>query len=153
MTPRRAFRPIARGGNMKNRTTIAATIVGTLALAACGGTKTVYVDSTDAPDTTVEVVKTTDAPVATPAPTVPWTDEDEFLLDIKTTYPGTIYVTDYEMISTGQVVCDSLLGGMSGSDVIWAIVGAGGDTEFITTVVSSAVVNFCPSQMYKFEGL
>ena len=138
---------------MKRTTTMIAGAAALALLAACGGTKTVYVTETDAPDTTTKVVKTTDAPVATPAPTVPWTDEDEFLLDIKTNYFGTIYVSDYEMISTGRVVCDSLLSGMSGEDVIWAIVGAGGDTEFITTVVSSAVVNFCPSQAYKFENL
>lgn len=126
---------------------------GALALTACGGTRTVYVNTTEAPDTTVKVVKTTDAPIATPAPSTPWTDEDEFIYDIESTYYGTIYVSRYEMISTGQVVCDSLLGGMSGEEVIWAVVQAGGDTEFVTTVVSSAVVNFCPSQMYKFENL
>lgn len=126
-----------------------------LALTACGGTRTVYVNKTEAPDTTVRVVKTTDAPIATPAPTTqaPWTEEDEFLYDIESQYYGTIYVSEYEMISTGRIVCDSLLSGMSGQEVIWAIVGAGGDTEFITTVVSSAVVNFCPSQIYKFENL
>lgn len=131
-------------------------IIGTLAITACGGTKTVYVNTTEAPDTTVKVVKTTDAPIATPAPTQPpvtWTEEDEFLYDIETSYYGTIYVSDYEMISTGRLVCDSLLGGMSGQEVIWAVVQAGGDTEFVTTVVSSAVVNFCPSQIYKFENL
>jgi hypothetical protein len=130
-------------------------IIGTLAITACGGTRTVYVDTTEAPETTVKVVKTTDAPIATPAPTTqaPWTEEDEFLYDIETSYYGTIYVSDYEMISTGRVVCDSLLGGMSGQEVIWAVVQAGGDTEFVTTVVSSAVVNFCPSQIYKFENL
>lgn len=130
-------------------------IAGLSLIAACGGTRTVYVNTTDAPDTTTKVVKTTDAPIATPAPTTmaPWTDEDEFLYDIKTTYYGTIYVSDYEMISTGQVVCDSLLGGMSGEEVIWAVVEAGGDTEFVTTVVASAVTNFCPSQIYKFENL
>ena len=130
-------------------------IIGTLAITACGGTRTVYVNTTEAPDTTVKVVKTTDAPIATPAPTTqaPWTEEDEFLYDIESQYYGTIYVSDYEMISTGRLVCDSLLGGMSGQEVIWAVVQAGGDTEFVTTVVSSADVNFCPSQMYKFENL
>lgn len=130
-------------------------IVALLGLSACGGTRTVYVNTTDAPETTVKVVKTTDAPIATPAPTTqaPWTEEDEFLYDIESQYYGTIYVSDYEMISTGRLVCDSLLGGMSGQEVIWAVVQAGGDTEFVTTVVSSAVVNFCPSQIYKFENL
>ena len=134
---------------------ITLTAFAALPLTACGGTRTVYVNTTDAPDTTVKVVKTTKAPVATPAPTTqaPWTEEDEFLYDIESQYYGTIYVSDYEMISTGRLVCDSLLGGMSGQEVIWAVVQAGGDTEFVTTVVSSAVVNFCPSQIYKFENL
>ena len=137
---------------MKRLVTISAIA---LAITACGGTRTVYVDTTEAPETTVKVVKTTDAPIATPAPTTqaPWTEEDEFLYDIESQYYGTIYVSDYEMISTGRLVCDSLLGGMSGQEVIWAVVQAGGDTEFVTTVVSSAVVNFCPSQIYKFENL
>lgn len=137
---------------MKRLVTISAIA---LAITACGGTRTVYVNTTEAPETTVKVVKTTDAPIATPAPTTqaPWTEEDEFLYDIESQYYGTIYVSDYEMISTGRLVCDSLLGGMSGQEVIWAVVQAGGDTEFVTTVVSSAVVNFCPSQIYKFENL
>lgn len=128
---------------------------GALALTACGGTRTVYVNTTEAPDTTVKVVKTTDAPIATAPPSTqaPWTEEDEFLYDIETSYYGTIYVSDYEMIETGRLVCDALLSGSSGQEVIWAIVQAGGDTEFVTTVVSSAVVNFCPSQVYKFENL
>ena len=134
---------------------ITLTAFAALALTACGGTSTVYVNTTEAPDTTVKVVKTTDAPIVTPPPTTqaPWTEEDEFLYDIESQYYGTIYVSDYEMISTGRLVCDSLLGGMTGQEVIWAVVQAGGDTEFVTTVVSSAVVNFCPSQIYKFENL
>ena len=54
-----------------------------LILTACG-TKTVYVTSTEAPDTTVKVVKTTDAPIATSAPEHVYTDEDEFIYDIET---------------------------------------------------------------------
>jgi hypothetical protein len=131
-------------------------IIGALFLAACGGTKTVYVDSTDAPDTTDETTATTEVPVATPAPTIPeptWTTEDEFILDIELNYPGTIYVPDSDMIDTGYIVCQSLRDGATGPDVIWAIVGAGGDTELITALVGSAVVNFCPEQVWKFENL
>jgi len=131
-------------------------ILGTLFLAACGGTKTVYVESTDVPETTDKVVETTDAPIATPAPTIPeptWSTEDEFILDIEMNYLGTIYVSDGEMIETGYLVCEGLRAGASGEDVIWAIVGAGGDTELITTLVSSAVVNFFPEQTWKFQNL
>lgn len=132
--------------------------VALLGLVACGGTKTVYVVNTDAPETTEKVVTTTKAPVviATPAPTQPmatWTEEDEFLFDVETNYYGTIYVSDYEMIETGRIVCSSLLAGASGEEVALAVVGAGGDTEFIATVVASAVANFCPSQAWKFQNL
>ena len=129
-------------------------VVGTLALTACGGTRTVYVDKTDAPDTTTKVVKTTDAPIATPAPTqAPWTEEDEFIYDIESNYSGTIYVGRYQMIETGRIVCDYLLDGMTGQEVVWAIENAGGDLEFVQLVALSAVANFCPSQAYKFDGL
>jgi len=50
-------------------------IIGVLTLTACGS-KTVYVTSTEAPDTTVKVAKTTDAPiVTTPKTTTPTTTE------------------------------------------------------------------------------
>lgn len=132
--------------------------VALLGLVACGGTKTVYVVNTDAPETTEKVVTTTKAPavIATPAPTQPmatWTEEDEFLFDVEQNYYGTIYVSDYEMIETGRIVCSSLLAGASGEEVALAIVGAGGDTAFISTVVASAVANFCPSQAWKFQNL
>jgi hypothetical protein len=118
-------------------------IIGTLALTACGGTRTVYVDKTDAPDTTVKVVKTTDAPIATPAPTqAPWTEEDEFIYDIESNYSGTIYVGRYEMIETGRIVCESLLDGMTGQEVVWAIENAGGELEFVQLVALSAVAFF-----------
>lgn len=130
-------------------------IIGTLALTACGS-KTVYVTDTEvpnSPETTVKVVKTTDAPIATPAPEPVYTEEDEFIYDIESNYSGTIYVSNQEMIDTGRVVCQSLLDGMSGQEVVWAIENAGGDLEFVQLVALSAVANFCPSQAYKFNGL
>lgn len=126
-------------------------IIGTLALASCGGTKTVYVESTDAPDTTVKVVKTTDAPIATTPPVV-WTAEDEFLFDIKSTV-SVIGVSDYDLISTGNLVCDSLRNGATAADVIMAIVGVGYQQDFLIAVSASAVLNFCPDQQWKFDAL
>jgi len=131
-------------------------ILGVLILAACGGTKTIYVTDTEvpnSPETTEKVVKTTDAPIATPAPEPVYTEEDEFIYDIESNYSGTIYVSNQEMIDTGRVVCQSLLDGMSGQEVVWAIENAGGDLEFVQLVALSAVANFCPSQAYKFDGL
>ena len=129
-----------------------------LTLTACGS-KTVYVTSTEAPDTTVKVVKTTDAPIATPAPTqapAVWNDEDEFIADIYNANSGPIYLEDYDMIETGYVVCKGLRGGMSGYDALNAIIssseGNAGVEELLTNVVASAVVNFCPEQSYKFDN-
>ena len=126
-----------------------------LALTACGS-KTVYVTNTEVPNSPEKtVVKTTDAPVVTPAPTTqaPWTEEDEFIYDIESNYSGTIYVSSSQMIETGRIVCESLLDGMTGQEVVWAIENAGGELEFVQLVALSAVANFCPSQAYKFNGL
>ena len=131
-----------------------------LTLTACGS-KTVYVTDTEvpnSPETTVRVVKTTDAPIATPAPTqapAVWTDEDEFIADIYNENSGPIYLEDYDLIETGYAVCEGLRSGMSGYDALDAIVssseGNAGVEELLTNVTASAVVNFCPEQAYKFN--
>ena len=130
-------------------------IISTLALVGCG-TKTVYVTSTEAPDTTVKVVKTTDAPIATSAPEPVYTDEDEFIYDIETSYDKYIYVSDEQMIDTGYATCAALRSGSSGYDVLNSIINsADGDADsedFLTSVVASAVINFCPEQEYKFNN-
>jgi hypothetical protein len=131
-------------------------VVALLALTACGS-KTVYVTSTEAPDTTVKVTKTTDAPIATPAPTQPpvaWSDEEEFIADIYNENTGPIYLEDQDLIDAGYAVCDGLRSGMTGYDALDAIVSSSeGDTaveELLINVTASAVVNFCPEQAYKF---
>jgi len=131
-----------------------------LTLTACGS-KTVYVTSTEAPETTVKVVKTTDAPIATSppsdtyAPPVTWTDEDEFIADIYNENTGPIYLEDQDLIDTGYAVCEGLRSGMSGYDAINAITSsAEGDPaveELLINVTASAVINFCPEQEYKFN--
>jgi len=129
-----------------------------LTLTACGS-KTVYVTSTDATTTTVKVTKTTDAPIATPAPTQPpvaWSDEEEFIADIYNENTGPIYLEDQDLIDTGYAVCDGLRSGMTGYDALDAIVSSSeGDTaveELLINVTASAVVNFCPEQAYKFDN-
>ena len=131
-----------------------------LTLTACGS-KTVYVTSTEvpnSPETTVNVVKTTDAPIATPAPTqapAVWSDEEEFIADINNGYDQTIYLEDQDMIEAGYTTCDALRNGMSGYEVLEVIISSGGGVssieELLTTVVASAVINFCPEQEYKFN--
>jgi hypothetical protein len=131
-----------------------------LTLTACG-TKTVYVTSTEvpnSPETTVKVVKTTDAPIATPAPTqapAVWSDEDEFIADIYNENTGPIYLEDQDLIDTGYAVCEGLRSGMTGYDALDAIVSSSeGDAaveELLINVTASAVINFCPEQEYKFN--
>lgn len=127
-------------------------IVSLIGLAACGGTETVYVDRTDSPDTTVKVVKTTDAPVATPAPPV-WSDEDEFLWDIENQF-GYTGVSDSVLIETGYSVCNALRAGAQAWDVATALNQSASDynsQQMLIAVTASAVLNFCPEQQYKFE--
>jgi hypothetical protein len=130
-------------------------IIGTLALVGCGS-KTVYVTSTEAPDTTVKVTKTTDAPIATSGPEPVYTDEDEFIYDINTSYGNTIYLEDQDMIDAGRATCDALRSGSSAYETISAIASsADGDPdieELLTSVVASAIINFCPDQQYKFDN-
>ena len=131
-----------------------------LTLTACGS-KTVYVTDTEvpnSPETTEKVVKTTDAPIATPAPTqapAVWTDEDEFIADIYNENSGPIYLEDYDLIETGYAVCEGLRSGMSGYDAIDAIAssaeGNAAVEELLINVTASAVINFCPEQEYKFN--
>jgi hypothetical protein len=132
-----------------------------LTLTACG-TKTVYVTDTEvpnSPETTVKVVKTTDAPIATPAPTqapAVWSDEDEFIADIYNENTGPIYLEDQDLIDTGYAVCEGLRSGMTGYDALNAIVSSSeGDAaveELLINVTASAVINFCPEQEYKFNN-
>jgi hypothetical protein len=132
------------------------TIIGVIAitLASCGGTKTVYVTDSS-PETTPE---TTDAPIATPAPTeapVVYTDEDEFIYDINTSYDNAIYLEDQDMIDAGYATCEALRSGGTAYETISAIASsADGDPdieELLTSVVASAILNFCPEQEYKFS--
>jgi hypothetical protein len=133
-------------------------VVALLALTACGS-KTVYVTSTEvpnSPETTEKVVKTTDAPIATSAPEPVYTDEDEFIYDIETSYDKYISVSDEQMIDTGRATCNALWSGSTGYDVLNSIISsANGDADiedFLTSVVASAVINFCPDQQYKFDN-
>jgi hypothetical protein len=130
-------------------------IIGTLVLVGCGS-RTYYVTSTDAPTTTVKVTKTTDAPIATGAPEPAYTDEDEFIYDVETGYDNTIYLEDQDMIDAGRATCDALRSGSTAYDTFDAILSsADGDSDIealLTTVVASAVVNFCPEQQYKFDN-
>jgi hypothetical protein len=110
----------------------------------------------NSPETTVKVVKTTDAPIATAAPEPVYTTEDEFIYDINTSYDNTIYLEDQDMIDAGYATCDALRSGSSAYETISAIASsADGDPDIeqlLTSVVASAIINFCPEQQYKFDN-
>lgn len=135
---------------MKTKAIIA---LGALALTACGGTKTIYVTNTEAPDNTTKVVKTTDAPIATQAPTL--SDDDLFLLGVHSGYTGTIYVDDETLIDTGRATCLAFDSGATLDEVAtMAVQSANGDDrilELLATVTASAVVNYCPEYGWMFE--
>jgi hypothetical protein len=127
-------------------------------LTACGS-KTIYVTNTEvpnSPETTVKVVKTTDAPIATAAPAPVYTTEDEFIYDINTSYDNVIYLEDQDMIDAGYATCDALRSGSSAYETLSAIASsADGDPDIeqlLTSVVASAIINFCPEQQYKFDN-
>ena len=130
-------------------------VIGTLVLVGCGS-KTVYVTSTEAPDTTTKVAQTTDAPIATPAPEPVYTDEDEFIYDIENNHDFPIYLDEEVMIETGYATCTGLQSGLSGMEVIEVVISsAKGDSnieDLLITIVASAVTNFCPEQQYKFDN-
>lgn len=125
-----------------------------ITVTACGKTETVYVErSTTTP-------KTTDAPIAT-APettyqTLPaepaWTIEDEYLWDIESQH-GPSIVDDTTLIETGYVVCDTLRAGVPVEQVALTLIESSGGNyqiqQYLTTVVASAIVNFCPEQQYQ----
>ena len=139
----------------KNMKRLISIVIGTLVLVGCGS-KTVYVTSTEAPDTTTKVAQTTDAPIATPAPEPVYTTEEEFIYDIESSYDLPIYLDEQDMIETGYVTCDGLQAGLSGMEVIEVVISsAEGDSrieDLLITIVASAVTNFCPEQQYKFDN-
>ena len=119
-----------------------------LALTACGHTteKIVYVPETDAPTEATDAPETTKPIVTQPVAT--WTDEDEFIWDIESSY-GTIYIPESDVIEVGYLVCQTLRGGATASDIYIAL-GNLDDATFATAVTASAVINFCPDQQWKF---
>jgi hypothetical protein len=60
------------------------------------------------------------------------------------------------MIDAGRATCDALRSGSSAYETISAIASsADGDPdieELLTSVVASAIINFCPDQQYKFDN-
>ena len=127
-------------------------------LAACGS-KTYYVSQTAAPTeapTTTKPRPTTTAPkpVYTTQPSYGSSyDEDMFVASVYDLFSGPIFVSDYEMIKTGRMTCASLQSGMTGDQLFDTLIDASNydaqTLEFLSAIVASAIVWFCPEQAWK----
>lgn len=128
-------------------------IISLLGLTACGSTTTervVYMPATDAPTTTVRVVKTTDAPIAS------YSDDDAFLSNVRDLYGSYLGVPDQDVIDAGRATCDNLRAGGTAQDVAdSANESADGDYDIynlLSSVVAAAVFTYCPEQKWKFNN-
>ena len=126
----------------------------TMAAGACTTrTETVYV-----PQTTVKPTTTTTEVVATIPPANDYYDSsyELFLMGVEELYGSPVYVSDDELIATGDSVCVALWSGSSAEMVI-ATMSASATNEdgmrFLAAVTTSAVVYICPDQKYKFNNL
>ena len=134
-------------------------VVGLAALLSLGlvgctsRTETIYV-----PQTTEATTTTTTLPK--PVPTTYgdyWaSDYDMFLSSVYSLYGSRIYVSDSDMIDTGDAVCLALWTGSSAEDVINTLAASAVDEDgiaFLSAIVTAAVMHLCPDQMYKFSNL
>ena len=79
-----------------------------------------------------------------------------FLIGVEELYGSTIYVSDSELIATGDSICGALWSGSSAEMVI-ATMSASATNEdgmrFLAAVTTAAVFYICPDQKYKFNNL
>ena len=136
-------------------------IIGTLAITACGS-KTYYVTNTEAPNSSVEVVNTTDAPkapqtVATPSNS----DEDMFLEYMYQEQSFFINqppkTSDSQMLETANMCCEYLQdGSLDITQIVDAMVGEADNLEtqdFFASLLFGAINYLCPDQMWQIENL
>lgn len=131
-----------------------AAIVALFMVAGC--TKNVYQTTP-----TTEAPATTQAPTATnpPRSTVAYqppsrrSDHEAFINGTYLLYP-TIYVSDQDLIDTGEANCQALNTGSSAEDIMFLIVtAADGDdsiVEFLSAILVSAVTYLCPEHLWMF---
>jgi len=133
--------------------------IGLLALTACGGTKTVYVTSTEppksetAPETTVRIT-TTDAPIAiAPSDSLSYSKR-QYVNYVYSLFDGVIVLSDEELVSIGDAICGAMDSGFSLEMVVNVIVAeypymnAEGQ-EFVSAVIASAIYNICPQHEWQ----
>lgn len=132
-----------------------------LSIAACGS-KTYYISET-APSTKAPATTTTDAPVAT-APKPVYTtqpsygsslsfNEQNFIDSVYNLFPGSIYLSDQDLLDSGYLTCTSLQSGMTGDQLAAVLLESSeGDPEIfdlLSAIAASAIVYFCPDQSWK----
>ena len=129
-------------------------------LTACGS-KTVYVvdtlpsedvDATEAPETTVRPRPTTTVKATLP-PYNSYTSEDRYIDGVYQMYPGTVYLSDYELLNMGYTICDTLDTGVS-LDTVVAVISANMPAsndmaEFVASILASAIYNICPQHTWQ----
>ena len=70
--------------------------------------------------------------------------EQEFMFDVRTYYPEARNART--LVRIGRANCDLLAQGTPVRTIVKAGTDAGVPSDFVTTVLSAAVVNFCPSK-------
>jgi len=136
---------------------LAATVALALSTAACS--TTVSAPTSLAPLETNGVPKTTDAPIATPAPEVTISESTRNALFINN-IEGTIGTPVYDeagAIETGYMICDVLRTGSGTLEDVMDIVLANSTTDsdllLLTAVTASALTNLCPDMSYMIDEL
>ena len=132
-----------------------AAVLALVALAGCS--KTVYVTETtepesadtsvtEAPETTVRRVTTTRPPVTT-SPSL--SDEELFISAVHYNTDMTIYLSDYELLEAGYLVCGSLDSGISPSVVAETLFQSSyeygeGMMQMMAAIGAGATTFLCP---------
>ena len=143
---------------MKLSLTIATGVAAAvLTMSGCG--REVIVVQAPAPTTTESTTTTTEpAPQTTaPRPVAPsMSDEDYYVLAVRTETSLGAFMTDYDMLETGYMICDFLRAGGTAEEVAAIIYesgmssGAGEDTMLDFAALSGLAVSWlCPDQGWK----
>lgn len=138
------------------------TAIAATTLIACGGTKTVYVvdslpedlQTTEAPVDTEPVQTTKPRPKPTPAPQSYYSYNEQAYIDsVYSLYPGTVYLSDDELLNIAYTICDTLDTGVSLELVVAVLassIPASQDmAEFTSSVLAAAIYNICPQHKWQ----
>jgi len=136
-----------------------------ITLAACGGTKTVYVVDTLPPEMTTTSPKTATTkprPTTTVARYIPPTnyysyDEQAYIDGVASLYSSYIFISDDELLDTGYAMCNTLDSGISLSTLLVILASELPPTadmaEFSSAIIASAIYNLCPEHTWQLATL